>query len=343
MKLPSSLRTLATDLVARRLWPLALVLVIALVAVPVVVLGGASEEPASVAASGTDAPAAGEAAAVTMAEDGENAAADGKRRNPFTQPADKQATKPTATSTTKSAAGAPASTPKSGSTGGSGSGSGLGGLGDIGVVPVGGSTGGSSTGASTPASGDRDSWHVDLRFGKDGSSKSKNDVPRLSPLPSQADPFFVFLGVAADGKTAMFLVSSDAVATGDGKCIPSPENCDRVDMQAGETEFFDVATPDGKVDAVPARPRARLAQDAANAAVASAARARESSAGRKVLRAAVDDQAGRRLGPRVLARSSASSSRPAPGPRTARCSAATASTCSSARRASSSSATTSRA
>jgi len=43
----------------------------------------------------------------------------------------------------------------------------------------------------------------------------------------------------------MFLVSSDAEATGDGKCLPSPDNCDRVEMEAGDTEFFDVATPDG--------------------------------------------------------------------------------------------------
>lgn len=286
MKLPAPLRTLVADLVERNLWPVALVLVIALAAVPLVVLGGAADAPAPTAATSAT-PEAGEASAVTMAADGENLAADDKRRNPFTQPAVK---KPVAAAagTTSKAGGTPASPPVSaGSTGGS-SVPGLGDLGDIGVVPVGGSTGGASTGTPKPKSEDLDSWRVDLRFGKDGSTETRNDVPRLSPLPSQADPFFVFLGVSADGKTAMFLVSSDAVATGDGKCIPSPENCDRVDLQAGDTEFFDIATPDGKVTQYQLDVVRVSRQVSANAAVASAARARESAAGRKVLREAVE-------------------------------------------------------
>lgn len=286
MKLPAPVRTLFADLVERNLWPVAALLVIALVAVPVVVLGGAADAPAP-AATATATPQAGEASAVTMAADGENLAADGTRRNPFTQPAVKKAATPAAGKTSK-AGGTTASAPTtSGSTGGSG-GSGLGDLGDIGVVPVGGSTGGTSTGTTKSGSDGRDSWHVDLRFGKDGSLQSKSDVPRLSPLPSQADPFFVFLGVSADGKTAMFLVSSDAVATGDGKCIPSPQNCDRVHLQAGDTEFFDVATPDGKVTQYQLDLVRVSRQVAANAAIAGAARARESAAGRKVLREAVE-------------------------------------------------------
>jgi hypothetical protein len=158
-------------------------------------------------------------------------------------------------------------------------------------VPVG-SSGGTSSGGSGKSTGDKkstnkDSWHVDLRFGKDGKLSNRRDVPRLSPLPSQADPFFVFLGVLADGKTALFLVSSDATATGDGKCVPNPENCDRVEMQAGDTEFFDVATPDGEVvqyqlDLVRvARTRSTSVEQA------QAARVRESAAGRQVLRTAV--------------------------------------------------------
>lgn len=285
MKLPAPLRTLVADLVERNLWPVALVLVIALVAVPVVVLGGAADAPAPTAATSAT-PEAGEASAVTMAADGENLAADDKRRNPFTQPAVKKPAAAAAGTISKAGgSGSPASTPpSSGSTGGSS----VPGLGDIGVVPVGGSTGGAPTGPPKPKSDDRSSWRVDLRFGRDGSLQSKSDVPRLSPLPSQTDPFFVFLGVSADGKTAMFLVSSDAVATGDGKCVPSPESCDRVDLQAGDTEFFDVATPDGKVTQYQLDVVSVSRQVSANAAVAGAARSRESAAGRKVLREAVE-------------------------------------------------------
>jgi hypothetical protein len=289
MKLPATLRTLVADLVERRLWPVAVVLVIALVAVPAVVLGGAADAPAPTTPAGI-APA-GEASAVTMAAAGENPDADDARRNPFTQPAVKKPAKSAASpdgAKAPAASGAGAAAPVSGAPAGGSSGSGLSGLGDIGVVPVGGSTGGASTGTSTAKTDDKDSWHVDLRFGKDGSTESRSDVPRLSPLPSAEDPFFVFLGVNADGKTATFLVSSDAVATGDGKCLPSPSNCDRVVMEAGDTEFFDVATPDGKVAQYQLDLVRISRRTAANAAVASASRARESAAGRQVLRAAVE-------------------------------------------------------
>jgi hypothetical protein len=154
------------------------------------------------------------------------------------------------------------------------------------VIPVGGGTGGSGT---TVAKTDgRASWHVDLRFGQDGTLKSRTDVPRLTPLPSVADPFFVFLGVLADGKTALFLVSSDAEATGDGKCLPSPQSCERVEMQAGDTEFFDVTAPDGTVKQYQLDLTRVARRTQASTAVAAAARSRESEDGREVLRTAVD-------------------------------------------------------
>ncbi len=290
MKLPAPLRTLVADLVERRLWPVAVVLVIALVALPAIVLGGAEEAAPVTPVPGAQADA-GEASAVTLAAGGDNPRADGSQRDPFTQPEVKKAAPVTSDDGPSPASGASvAGSSGAGSAGSTGGSSPDLGLGDIGVVPVGGSTGGSSTGSGStgsPKSDDRDSWHVDLRFGKDGSVQSKSDVPRLSPLPSTQDPFFVFLGVAADGKTAMFLVSSDAVATGDGTCLPSPENCDRVDMEAGDTEFFDVATPDGKVTQYQLDLVRVSRKRAANAAVANAARSRESSAGREVLREAV--------------------------------------------------------
>lgn len=297
MKLPAPLRTVVADLIERRLWPVALLLVVALVATPMVLVRGSGDD-AAVTAAVPAAPAdPADESAVTLAK-GELAAADarGSERDPFTQPKPKVTTTPgevvssgSTTSGGVSMSGGTTSSPAGGTTdtGGTSGSS----LGDIGVVPVGGSTGGSTGGSikrATATTDDRDSWHVDLRFGKDGSLSSKNDVPRLSPLPSQADPFFVFLGVAADGKTGMFLVSSDATATGDGKCLPSPENCDRVELKAGETEFFDVATPEGEVVQYQLDLVRVSRKTSATAAMATAARSRESEAGREVLRKAVD-------------------------------------------------------
>jgi hypothetical protein len=115
-------------------------------------------------------------------------------------------------------------------------------------VPSGGSSPGYTVTPIVPGSGGgrRDAapenvWRVNLRFGDAGNQKVRHDIPRLTPLPSTTNPFFIFLGVLSDHKTAVFLISSDATATGDGTCKPNPDQCDTIEMKAGDTEFFDVA------------------------------------------------------------------------------------------------------
>jgi hypothetical protein len=275
-------RNLLSDLVARRLWPVAVVLLAALVAVPVLLAGDVEAPPAPQASAEPD---LGSSPLVSVASDEPIGGHTPIGRNPFAQ---KRVAPPAEVSTGITPGGG--QNPSQGGAGGStvnvGGGidvtGGLPALDDVDLVPVGGG------GPATPKSDARDSYRVDIRFGKDGSLSARNDVPRLSPLPSADDPFFVFMGVLADGETALFLVSSDAEATGDGTCKPTPANCERVEMQAGETEFFDVTTPDGAVvqyqlDLV------RVARVRATSPVAAAsARSREDVTGREVLRHAID-------------------------------------------------------
>jgi hypothetical protein len=223
----SAVRTVLSDLVDRRLWPVALALVAALVAVPVMLGGGSSDEtPAPAQPIAGASPTAGTAQAAISVSTPSTAHQNrpGKVRNPFQQhklPA------------TSDAATNPAPSTDTPSTGGSLPD--LGGGTNLPVTPyVPGSGGGKRD--STP----KDVWRVNLRFGEAGDQKIRHDVPRLTPLPSATDPFFVFLGILEDGKTAVFLISSDATATGDGKCKPSPDQCDTIEMRAGDTEFFDV-------------------------------------------------------------------------------------------------------
>ena len=283
----SLVRNLLADLVAKRLWPVAAVLVALVIAVPVVVVGGAEDVEPPMPAPQSD--VAGATPVVSLGQEQPRGGRGPIGRNPFVQregAAAAVAGAPTA-SVPGSGAGAVAGTPDlaPGTTGGVG----VPGLDDIGVVPVdGGATPGSSPSSPDRApADDKVSYAVDLRIGRDGDLRSRRDVARLSPLPSQADPFFVFLGVAADGETALFLVSSDATATGDGTCRPTPEACERVEMQAGQTEFFDVTTPQGETVQYQLDLVAVRRVKAADKASASAARARESSAGRSVLRTAM--------------------------------------------------------
>ena len=276
-------RNLLADLVAKRLWPVALVLALALVAVPVVLTQGIEEAPAP------PTPVAQERevgdSVVTPAADAPRRGANPTGRNPFEQKKVAPAAPKSDDAGSTDSADVDADSGWSGGAGADVTG-GLPALDDVDVIPV----GGTDEGPATPKPDARESYRVDLRFGQDGRLTKRNDVARLSPLPSAEDPFFVFMGVLADGKTALFLVSSDAEATGDGTCKPSPESCERIEMQAGQTEFFDVTTPDGatvqyQLDLVRVS-RVR----SSNPAVAANARSRESSEGRQVLRHAIDTE-----------------------------------------------------
>jgi hypothetical protein len=228
----SAVRTIFTDLVERRLWPVALALVAALVAVPVL-LGGGTDAPAPVSADPiAAAPASAtsgtaQAAISVSTPDAKRIDRAGAVRNPFKQhPAAKPAS-PNLGGSGANAAGDPAPT--------------RGGLPPISISPGTVSGGAPGTPAAKPAPVVKDIWRLNLRFGEAGDQHVRHDVPRLTPLPSAGDPFFVFLGILSDGKTAVFLISSDATATGDGKCKPSPTECDTIEMRAGDIEFFDVA------------------------------------------------------------------------------------------------------
>jgi hypothetical protein len=224
-------RTILADLVDRRLWPVALALVAALVAVPVMLGGGsnaASPVPAEPIANAPATTGGTAQAAISVSTPStERHNRPGAVRNPF-----EQHKAPQVSDSVDNNVAPPVSSP-----GVSG--------------PPAPSLGAPTTPPVTPyvpgsGGGKRDStvqnvWHVNLRFGEPGLQKVRHDIPRLTPLPSSTDPFFVFLGVMADGKTAVFLISSDATATGDGTCKPTPEQCDTIEMKAGDTEFFDVA------------------------------------------------------------------------------------------------------
>jgi hypothetical protein len=279
-------QNLVRDLVERRLWPVAVLLVVAAIAVPVY-LGRSSSSDAegdvSVPAATAQMGAKASKAAVTLEDSSAEGGSGGSVRNPFKQQHVAKAAGAGAGNGSTSAPGgdtSPSAAPGSGSSGGttpSGSGGDSGG------------SGGSDTSGGADKSGstdkpDPDISHVTLRFGKSETAlKTLKDVARLSPLPSVNDPFFVFTGVLEDGKTAVFLLSSEVKATGDGKCKPRAANCETIEITQGSTEFFDL-TVDGKpvqyqLDVV------RVSRGkAASATAGAAALQRHSKAGAAMLR-----------------------------------------------------------
>jgi hypothetical protein len=280
------LRNVLHDLVEKRLWPVAVALIVALVAVPVV-LGG-SEEPVApvddVAAVTPEKVPPGSAEVVSLDQNVPTGkvARTGKVRNPFKQQhlpkTDTAGAASSLLAATRSLLGN-SSSPSSPSTGGSSPSGGGGGIQSPTPSPT-------PTAPKPDKPDPKDLYRVTLRFGEVGDLKTHKNVARLTPLPSSSNPFVVFLGIKADGKTAVFLVSSDAVPSGDGKCRPSTRNCESLELQAGDTELLDLQT--GTAGVVQYRLDLRAIDTVmASQAKASKAHARESSAGREWLRLSV--------------------------------------------------------
>ena len=82
-----------------------------------------------------------------------------------------------------------------------------------------------------------------VRFGDDTTFVRKT-VKRLQPIPSLEAPVAIYLGVSGDGKSAIFLVDEGVEAVGDGECDPAPDKCETFKLKAGETEFLDVKDPE---------------------------------------------------------------------------------------------------
>jgi hypothetical protein len=84
-----------------------------------------------------------------------------------------------------------------------------------------------------------------VRFGEEDAQRQS--LKRLQALPSEDEPMLIYMGLLRDGKTAEFMVGDGVAPVGDGECRPSPEECQVVRLRAGETEFFDVQDETGAV------------------------------------------------------------------------------------------------
>jgi hypothetical protein len=280
----TTLRNIWADLVEKRLWPIAVLLLAGVVAVPVVLAKNPEPVPTPVANAVLARDGAGDKPTlVTLNAKPAVREHDGRGRDPFVQPKGSTPQKAQALQSSTTTGGGATPTPTGGTdTGGSG-------------------TTGTGTTPSKPKSTPKApaaNYVADLRFGQADSMKTLRDVARLTPLPSASSPFFVFLGVKEDGKTLVFLVSSDAKATGDGTCKPSKNNCETIELKVGDTEFFDLTTDAGvqqyQMDII----KVSKTSKASSAKGASAARAgaKASKADRRILRKVLDGRSAHLMG-----------------------------------------------
>lgn len=216
------------DLREKRLWPVAVALVVATIAVPAVVFKPTSGAPQA----DTPAPDAG-AALPTVALDQssiENSLLGSfDVKDPFHSGADKA--KGANTGAT-GVSGVPGGSLTDSLFGGSDSGSG----GD-----VAGGSGGSAPGGSGGSGGSGGTkyftYTVDVTFGTRGKERAYSGVETLALLPDEKAPVVSFMGMSDGATTAVFFVVDPAIqAEGEGACNPSPEDCRFVYLKVDEDQ-----------------------------------------------------------------------------------------------------------
>lgn len=257
------------DLRQSRLLPVAGVLVLALVALPVLLLKPAEESPPAPAAVPVEKPSIPGGSAITAdARGGGSSRLDVfTKKDPFApqggaakagDPAVAKVVESSKTAIGTATGGSGSGGSSGGSTGG-GSGGGGGGEAPAGSIPT-------EAPASPPPADDGDSkrkqseptaepkarprfytFVVDVRFGQADKVKAYDRVQRLDVLPSSIRPVVVFLGTTPGG-TAVFLVDGQHAVETTGRCRPSPTVCSLLYLRDHRKDnLARLTAPDGKV------------------------------------------------------------------------------------------------
>lgn len=316
----SIVRTIVADLRERGLWPVAIVLVVAIFAAPVLLGSGAASTPAVPSAGSGGAPGSGVPALKVSSSPGAAWAA-GNARNPFNQLVRSGVATP-GTSSASSSAGAPTSfgsgsgsgvATSAGSVSGAGTGSGALTSPSGGGSPSGGSllglpmSGGGSPSTpgtpSTPSAGPgktpipvvthkpapagltpRQSYDVTFAITRPSGGLDTTDaLQRLSVLPSVRDQRLVELGVVQGGQRVLFAVQPATAVAGPGTCIPGPLDCEILSLAPGQIEQLSQPSGGGASWVADFAVTAIRAADHASVAAADQARNSESASGRALL------------------------------------------------------------
>ncbi|HTX09283.1 MAG TPA: hypothetical protein VME22_11765 [Solirubrobacteraceae bacterium] len=276
---------LIKELRDRKLWPIAIGLIVALVAVPVLLSKKASTDLVTPQptgglpySTGTTLPA------ISVQTTASNSKLPGRGRNPFTPQV--VATTTTATTPTTTAATTPTPSTSTTSSGGStGSGS------STGSTPA----PSSSTPAPAPAKPapakpgppsltPTQSYEVSLAItDASGNLNTIDPLERLSILPSPQQPLLVEYGVLQGGGQVLFAVQPGAAVSGPGTCTPGPIDCEVLSLAPGQIEAVSKQTPTGATPVARFSINSITAAQHGSVAAANQARNHADEVGRKLL------------------------------------------------------------
>ena len=238
------------DLKAKNLAPVAIGLVVAAVAIPALLMKGeesASDGPLPILASN---PTGGPEVEVAQELADRGSKLDSyKARDPFkgrVKPEDGELPGGGMASVPGAGGGsAPGKGSSSGSSGSTLPGLGSGGGGSTGSTPPagGGDLGGPTTPPSVPKLDTVTpkrrlyTYQLSVKFGRPGREQRYPELGRMSFLPRPNLPVLLFLGVPEGARSAIFLVHPGMTHQGEGSCVPSPRQCNFLELEIGEQHY----------------------------------------------------------------------------------------------------------
>jgi hypothetical protein len=276
-RLLSGPRTIVRDLIDKRLWPVAIALLVALVAVPIVLGGSGGTAPVAPLPAPVPAQAGADTAIKVSAPAVLGHSRPGPVDDPFYAPPKPKVessgpTTSSPSSSSSSSSSAPGSTKST----------------DPGT---GGTTPPTTTEPSATPSTDAASYvfyRPRVRFGADDAAPVRG-LSRLEPLGGQANPAALYLGPTANHTHAVFLLGPNAVATGAGAC--GETTCRVFALKAGESATIQVIGASGYMEAQYVLTLDKIAeQPVADEATLLAMRGRVHADGRDVLRTMILDR-----------------------------------------------------
>jgi hypothetical protein len=296
----SVLTNMIKELRERKLWPIAIGLIVALVAVPVLLSKKAPTNLVTPQPTGGLPYSTGTALPTISVKATQGASKlAGRGRDPFTP----QHVATTSTTAVTVAAATPAApSVGAGATGTSSvSAGGASGGGASSPVTPAPSTPAPSTSAPAPSAPSpsapapapkpgptgltaEQSYQVSLALTTaDGGVDTIDPLERLSILPSQQQPLLVELGVLQGGGRVLFAVEPGAAVSGPGVCTPGPIDCEILSLAPGQREGVSKQTPTGSTPVALFSVNSITAAQHPSVAAADTARRTASDAGRKLL------------------------------------------------------------
>lgn len=282
------LQRIMTELREKRLWPVALGLLVATVAVPLLLSKSSSPPPVAQAPVGTPAPSpATSLPAVNVQTTPGHSRLTGHARDPFAQQASgRTATTSTAAATARATGTIASPVAATGTT--------------TGATSPGATTGAPTATSTAPPSitpnakptptlnalSATQSYHVTLAItNSSGGVDTIDPLERLSVLPSDKQPLLVELGVLKGGSHVLFVVQPGTVVSGPGTCTPGPIDCEILSLRQDQTESLSSQSPTGVVQGPLFAVTGITADDRSSATAADKARRVESATGRALLNA----------------------------------------------------------